>query len=72
MGKTSSKDQTMSRGVEKFMQFRTQRLQKLPLDLLATTPMVQQEGHSEEKTIEKSGEKEKTPKRRRLLKKRRV
>lgn len=47
-------------GIDKFMKFRTERLQTLPIDLLNTTPMVQQEGHNEEQATEKSPEKEKS------------
>ena len=47
-------------GLEEFLKFRTQRLQTLPLDLLNNTSMVQLEGHSEEKIMEKTPGKEKT------------
>lgn len=47
-------------GIDKFMQFRTQRLQTLPLDLLNTTPMVRQEVHSEEHITKKIPKKEQT------------
>jgi len=50
-------------GLEIFMKFRTQRLQTLPLDLLNTTSMVQHEGYSEEKTTNKTPEKENSPER---------
>lgn len=43
------------------MEFRTQRLRTLPLDLLNTTSMMQHEDHREEKTTKKSPEKEKSP-----------
>ena len=49
-------------GLERFMKFKTQRLQTLPLDLLNTTSMVQHEGHNEENTTEKTPEREKSPK----------
>ena len=38
--------------MDKFMEYRTQRLQTLPLDLLNTTPIIQQAEHSGEQTIE--------------------
>jgi len=46
-----------SEKMEKFMEYRTQRLLTVPLDLLNATPIVQQAEHSEEQTIEEiSGE----------------
>lgn len=61
--KQLAKIKLWAKGLEEFYKVGTHRLETLPLDLLNTTSIVQPEGHCEEKIIEKTHEKEKTPER---------
>lgn len=49
-------------GIEKFSRIRAQRLESLPLDLLATNPTVQPQAQIEQKIVENNPEVEKVPK----------